>query len=293
MTKKIIQKQKQAPASTGLHIYKLAAPEVSERKVLQLAKKFTLGGNNKTGTLSQKNDMFMYEEGGHILTVCRKSGAYRILNKLSWQADDRKSNLDMKEDAAIKIAEKYIKKYNLVSLKECRFLKIARLVVGEREMGAEKGTERIIAMDVAFHRVIDKTPVDGPGGKVIISIGQDSKVNGCTVLWRKIQKRERAVSKLITNQSAIEEANHYWAEEKQRITIRNTRFGYFEEGWNRPQKYLQPAHIIFVTLGTARSRFTRKSVYVVPAALNNTGRITPQREKKRRQAGRKEIKPAG
>lgn len=292
MAKKTIKKIKTAADSANINIYRLAVPDLGERNVLQLAKKFSLDGTGKTGVMFQKNNEFVYSQGGYVLTLCRHSGAYRLLNKLSWQADDRKTNLDLKEGDAIRIAEKYIRKYGIVSLKECRFLKIVRLLVGERAIEAKEGTERVIGMEVAFQRIIDNVPVDGPGGKVIISIGQDTQVNGCTVLWRKIQKKERVVSGLRSNQSAIEEALKYWEADKQAVTVRSTRFGYFEEGWNRPQKFLQPAHIVFVLLGSANSRFVRKSVYVAAAALNNAGRITPLRTKKKRQSGRKETKPA-
>jgi hypothetical protein len=66
--------------------------------------------------------------------------------------------------AATRLAKNYVKKYELAPSGPMKFFKTARLRVGEATEGGGEASERTIDVAVALQRLVDKIPVDGPGG---------------------------------------------------------------------------------------------------------------------------------
>jgi hypothetical protein len=285
MAKKNLSK---SVASNSTNIFELVAPKVNQQSLLSLAKKFKLKATPKDGKRAEGKEAFIYEEGPYEISLYKASGAYRYVNKLTWQVDAGNTNINISDEEATRIAQKFVQKLKLVPVKECKVLKVARLVHGVADITQEKiqGEERVISIDVAFQRTIDNIPVDGPGGKVIVSIGENSEISGCDVVWRKIQRVYRRIKELRPENAAIQEAYKHWPKQQKQIKIDKIRFGYFEEGRKTIQKYMQPAHVIFLTMGSDNDRIIRKTVYVAPAADRPTGRITPVKRKPTRQRPR-------
>lgn len=269
-----------------LYIYQFSAPVVNQKTVFTIAKKFRLKADIKSGRFSESGDRYVYREGSAIVTVYKASGGLKFRDQLRWQSDDQKSSLDVKDEEAVKIAQDFIIANKIISLKDAKLLKVVRLIAATREIKSETTEQRIVGLEVAFQRVVDNINVDGPGGKLIVSIGQDKQVNSCEITWRDIHKKHILVHRLHKEEQSIIEAFKYLKVEKNKVSIHQVRFGFFEEGPKVTQKYLQPAYVIFIIITSPDNRFNRKTIYVSPAALNSIGRITPARRKIRRQPSR-------
>jgi hypothetical protein len=268
-------KTKKDKAAPKLNIYELETPKINERNVLQLARRFRLQGSFQKGSLTQDKDTFLYKEGQFLIRVDKNSGAFRFVDSLLWQVDDRESNLTMEDQSAARIATRFIDRLELAPKKEYKFFKTARLHVAFSDRERKNTEHRIIGIDVCFQRIIDGLPVDGPGGKIIVSIGTDKKVTGCEMLWRKVRKIREPVKAIRQEEDIIEQISKEWQMERSSITVHEIRFGYFEDGLKNPQKYLQPAYIVFLGLGHQDRPTGRRTIYVAPAATNAAGRITP------------------
>jgi hypothetical protein len=79
---------------------------------------------------------------------------------------------------------------------------------------------------------------------------------------------------------------HLGADRAARLDIHEIRLGYFEDGWNSAQEFLQPAYVVLGILRSPDERLHRRSVMAVPAATNDVGEIMPPDPGIRRQPER-------
>jgi hypothetical protein len=113
-------------------------------------------------------------------------------------------------------------------------------------------------------------------GKVIVHINGTGEVTGCDYYWRRIGKVERVIRSLRSEESIRSSVSEF----AQRfgdsiVTVTDFRFGYFEEGLRRSQRFLQPVFVLIVTITNAGRRFTKKTVLVLPAAVDSIGNFMP------------------
>ena len=92
----------------------------------------------KAGRLTSDEDKLMLSDGNLQLTMYRASGGIRFIDRARWQVDDRKSNLDIEDAAATRLAQGYIKKNDLAPADQLKFFKAARLRVGEATEGGSR-----------------------------------------------------------------------------------------------------------------------------------------------------------
>jgi hypothetical protein len=271
--------QKKPTPAPKLKVYELEMPKVGQRDIFQLAKKFKLKGNLNQGTLSEDKDGFAYKEGPFLINLDKSSGAHKFVHTGRWQTDDKVANLNLDDKTASKIAAQYIGKFKLAADKDIKFLKTAKLHVAFSDMEQKHTEHRIISVDVCFQRVIDGLPVDGPGGKIIVSIGAEKTVTGHQMLWRKVKKVSKPVKAIKPVETALAEMASELKIDRNNIEVHETRFCYFEEGKKTGQKYLQPAYIFFFGPGTQGTVNGKRTIFVAPAAVNGAGRITPVLQK--------------
>ncbi len=257
-------------------IYRLTPPGITRGKLIDTAMAFGVSGNLGRGRFQEDENKYTYLEGQFSVTVYKVSGGLRYQDISRWQIDDGKSNIKYDDKTAIKRAQEIVRKYKLASLKELRVLKVSRLHVGSIELATRKGDERIIDVGIAFQRVIDRIPVDGPGGKIVVYLDQQGEVTGIDRLWRNIKDAYRPVTKLRSPKLAEEDLRRYWSKHTSyQINVNETRFAYFELGWKETQKYLQPVYVMPMTILSASGRSVMKSVHVYEAATNPVGKIMP------------------
>src|SRR5215469_9468601 len=143
-------------------IYRLKVPSVNEKAVRALARRLGMQADSKSGTLRSDADKLTYSEGHLELTVYRASGGMRFIDRTRWQVDDGKSHLKIDDAEARRLAQNFVREYKLAPSAETKFLKAARLRVGEATKDGKKTSVRTIDVAVALQRLVDKTPVDGP-----------------------------------------------------------------------------------------------------------------------------------
>jgi hypothetical protein len=268
------------------HIYRLKRPAVTEKSIRALARQLGIKADAKSGTLCSDQDKLTYQHEHLELTVFRASGAIRLIDRFRWQADDHKSNLEIEDAAASRLATNVIKKYKVVPPAEMKFLKAARLRVGEANRDGGEASERTIDVAVAMQRFVNKIPVEGPGGKVIVYFNQERQLSGIERIWREIGPVYRRNQSHRSPERALEEMADFFRRKQGTIEVEEIRYGYFEDGWRDGQQYLQPAYVIFGMLASEDRSVRKRTIYVATALTNPVGRITPPLEPKRPQRPR-------
>ncbi|HEY2471030.1 MAG TPA: hypothetical protein VGI45_24760 [Terracidiphilus sp.] len=269
------------------NIYRLSRPRVSDRSVSALARQFGMRADAKSGRFCSDADKITYAERHLELTINRASGGIRFIDRSRWQIDDRKSDLRIEDAAARRLATNLIKKYKLAQAAEMKFLKASRLRVGVATKNGEQASERTIDVAIAMQRIIDKIPVDGPGGKIVVYLNHEGELTGLEMIWREIGGIHRRNQAHRSPQSAIEEMAAHFKTKHGIIEVQAVRYGYFEDDRHTDQRYLQPAYIIFGLLGTSDGGSRKKTIYVAPALANPLGRITPPLRRKSAQKPRR------
>lgn len=267
-------------------IYRLKPPSVNEKAIRALAGQLGMRADARAGRLTSDEDKLMFSDGNLQLTMYRASGGIRFIDRARWQVDDRKSDLNIEDAAATRLAQSYIKKNDLAPGDQMKFFKAARLRVGEATEGGREASERTIDVAVAMRRLVDKIPVEGPGGQVIVYFDHEKQATGLERIWRDTDVVFRRGQSYRTPQNAIDEMAEHFRSKQGTIEVQEVRFGYFEDGWHAKQQYLQPAYTIFGMLTSPDSAIRKRTIYVATALTNAVGRITPRLQAKPDQRAR-------
>lgn len=267
-------------------IYRLKPPAVNEKAIRSLARQLGMQADAKSGALTSDANKLTYSEGLLELTMYRASGGIRFIDRERWQVDDRKADLQIDDAAASRLAQNFVNKLKLAPKAETKFLKAARLHVGEATREGGQTSDRIIDVAVALQRLVGKIPVDGPGGKVVVYLDHEHRITGFERIWRDVARVHREGESFRTPQSAVDDMAGHFASKQGIIEVREIRFGYFEEGWNTRQRYLQPAYVIFGMVVSSHGNVRKRTIYVAPALSNGIGPMTPPLEAKPKQRTR-------
>ncbi len=284
-------KQPRVP-DDGVRIYRLAPPRVSRKSVLALARQFGLTANAKTGSLCQDARQTSYSEGSFKLTVYHGSGGLRFCDEARWQVDDGSSNVEFDDRTAIEMAGRFLETHAVVPLAESKVLRATRLNVGVAERSTGLVEQRAVDVGVAFARVVDGIPVEGPGGKAMVYIDAAGRLTGIDCLWRNVLDVYSENARLRPADEVEKEAIQGWGSDTNgRGTIDDVRFGYFEQGWDVSQRYLQPVYAVSMTItatqGELAGRAIAQSGYWGAAAIVSPERLVPRPQRPRPQPPRR------
>ena len=267
-------KRLDAAPKVRTQIHALAPPGATPKTLLEFAKSF--GVESERAVRAQDPVKFTYTAGQHLITLYRASGALRYQDQTRWQMDDGKTNLEITDAEATKLALGHITRHKLASTDECKLLKVTRLTVGDAKAEARRGSERVIDVGVAFQRTLGGVPVDGPGGKLIVYLDHKGELTGFDRIWRRVKGVQARVPELRHPELAERDLQRYWrTHDSGRIDVNDMRFGYFELGYEQSQRVLQPAYVMVLTLVSPDERIVMKTAHVYPAAANAVGRIMP------------------
>ena len=284
---KIRGKLPPTPARSA-HIYRLKKPAVTEKSIRALARQLGMRGDIAAGRLASDADKLTYSEAHLDLTVYRASGGVRLIDRSRWQVDDGKSDLQIDDAAAARLAAAIVRRNKLAPSAEARFLKAARLRVGHATREGTEVSERTIDVGVALQRLVDKVPVDGPGGKLVVYLDREHKPSAIERLWRPLAGTYRRNVPHRSPESAIRDMAAHYRRKQGTIEIQEVRYGYFEYGWRAAQQYLQPAYVIFGMLTSPETRVRKRMIFVAPALEKPAGAITPPLARKPPQRKRAE-----
>lgn len=267
-------------------IFTLKPPVADEFALQQCARLFGLQGDLTSGTIQQDRVKIAYNQGPHVVTLHRASGGLRYQDLSRWQVDDGKSMVQYDNNKAVEIARQYVEKAGLLPLKESQILQVTRLRVGAAEPATGYTEERVIDIGVVFQQTINGVPVEGPGGKAVVYLDHQGEVTGFDRIWREIDTVYAPVERYQSPDILRQQLEKYW-HDWATIEVNETRFGYFQIGWQDMQHYLQPAYIAKVTLTSRDKRIQTKSAYVMPAPLEPVEQLTPPRKRIKDQSPRK------
>jgi hypothetical protein len=280
----------------GVRIFRLAPVRVSAKSVLELARQFGLTANTKTGTLCRDGRQTSYSEGSFKLVVHHGSGGVRFVDESRWQVDDGTSNVALDDGTAIGMAERFLEAHSVAPLAECKVLRVTRLNVAVAERSTGLVEQRVVDVGVAFARILDDVPVEGPGGKAMVYIDASGTVTGVDCLWRRVLDVHAENVRLRRVEEVQNEAVREWGTEVEgRVTVDDVRFGYFEQGWEISQRYLQPVYAVSMTItateGDLAGRAVVQSGYWGAAAVASPERLVRAPQRPRPQPPRQSYPP--
>jgi hypothetical protein len=283
-------KRLEAAPKVKTRILALGSPGASAKAVREFAQSLKLEAAH--ATQAQDGTSFSVTAGQHVVTMFKASGALRYQDRSRWQVDDGKANLKISDAEAEKRALSLISAHKLAPAREFKLLKVTRLTVGEASADAQRASERVIDVGVAFQRTVGGVPVDGPGGKLVVYMDHNGELTGFDKIWRPVAKVRAAVKALQPPKAAEEDLLRYWGKETGRIDVVDMRFGYLEFGYQARQAVLQPAYVMLLRVVSPNQRpdggeIAIGSVHVFAAATNAVGRLMPPPKKIVRQAARK------
>jgi hypothetical protein len=268
-----------------LRIYRCGDPTATESSAAELALRFGLPADNYSVMRSSAQTL-TDSHGSREVTIYRRSGGIRYRDLTRWQADHGGS-VDLGDDDAVQLARDFIARYELAPADEVAVAKVTRLRVGLADREGTTAEERVIDVGVVLRRVIDGLPADGPGGHLMVYLGAEGEVTGVDRIWRPIAEVHSEVESLHPREWLEERiGRHLGADRTARLDVHEIRLGYFENGWNAAQEFLQPAYVVLGTVRSPDERMRRRSVIAVPAATNDVGEIMPPDPAARRQQER-------
>jgi hypothetical protein len=257
-----------------LRIYRCGGAGFTESSVAELGLRFGLPADNY-GVMQSSAATVTYSHGSREVTIHRRSGGIRFRDLTRWQADDG-GTVDLGDDEAVQIAQAFVGRHELAPADELAVAKVTRLRVGLADREGTTAEERVIDVGVVMRRVIDGLPADGPGGHIMVYIGADGEVTGADQIWRPIAGVHSEVESLRPRDWLEERiSRHIGTDRAARLDIHEVRLGYFEDGWDSAQEFLQPAYVVLGILRSPDERLRRRSVIAVPAATNDVGEIMP------------------
>jgi hypothetical protein len=263
---------------TDLKIYKLGRPVVNERSLRRIANSFGMPVRGKDGRIEIDSSKISYSVGSNVVTLYRTSGALRYHDGSRWQVDDGYSEVRIPEADAAVIARRYIEATALAPLAECQLAAVTRLRVGVANLLGDEREERVIDLGIIFQRLVDGTPVDGPGGKVVVYLDAAGEITGVDRTWRPIHSVLRNVVALRPREEVAQRIRRFWGRSVL-VAVEEVRFGYFEQGLHTLQRTLQPAYVVMVNVRAEEHGLRRRAVYVQPAATNSIGVLQPARSR--------------
>lgn len=276
MTQIIFKNRLVTSPNLRTNIFRLMPIAANERKLLGLARKYKLSGDNRKAEIIKTVDALYYREKNYEVSVNKISGAVRYINLQKWQVDDGKSKINFKEAEAKSIAEQFISSHKLAKHNDYQYYKTTKLEVGILDSKTNKTDSRVIDLGVVYQRVINGIPVEGPGGKIIIYIDPDKEVTGCDMLWRDINQVFRSVpSNQLKSPRSFERSLNYKVKRLKmpKVTVEDMRFGYFEDGYEYRQLYMQPVYIAPYTVTSDDGKFVTKSFHIFNAAMRPVGKF--------------------
>ncbi len=276
-----------APPRRSVFVYRLRKPTVSERSVRALARELGMEVDPKRAVLAADATKLVLTSGMFELRVFRASGGFRFIDRSRWQVDDGKTNLRISDRVALQQAQRIVKELALAAARETQFLKAARLRVGSATSRGKEATERTVDVAVALQRMVDKIPVDGPGGKIIVYMDAKGLPTGIERIWRPLGAALGKPVKLRSPDMAIEELAEHYRSRQAVLTVEDVRFGYVEEGARSEQPTLQPAYVIRGLVGEPEDRVRRRLIYVARAVADAKAPLTPPIRRKAPQPARK------
>ncbi len=150
----------------------------------------------------------------------------------------------LSEDEAILIAEDYIMSHGGLP-GEAILDNVETQYVEKRTIGEAEGERIPLFVEVTYHRVINGTPVVGPGDFIMVTINEDGDVTGYMKSWRILEPTgivdvispEEATKKLKDKETIGDSSYSY------PIVINKVYLGYYSQSPGEKQGFYKPVWV--------------------------------------------------
>jgi hypothetical protein len=176
------------------------------------------------------------------------------------------------DDKVVEIARAFLGKARLVDLDEVSKLSLGQITHLWQQAATSDGVSppEILDAGALFTRVIDETPVVGPGGCVMVKVLPQAVVSGASRIFRR-RGAKVGTARVMPANDALGEFERRLRRSRHldsAVRVLRAQFGYFEAGASQRQRFFEPAYaFVFVTEGPE----PLKSVEVIQAAGSNRG----------------------
>jgi hypothetical protein len=277
MAEIIIDREFDIELPSGLNIYRLRRPEISEETVRQVGARFGLRGTVDAGTfVLNARSIFYSERSAWGLRLFRRSGGWQYRDATRWQVDDGQGSLRVEDEEAARLALDAIARFDVAGRSDLKLTRVRRLYVAHAERGGANHSERIIGARVEYRRIVDGLSAVGPAGKTVVYLDHERQLTGIDHLWHEIEDVHEPVAGLRPVSEALDEVRRRYAAAEGRVEVSDLQLGYFELGWDDSQEFLQPAYVVFLQLFSPDSRFRIGAIVALPAAVNAPGPVEPE-----------------
>jgi hypothetical protein len=253
-----------------LPVYAVAAPIDPMRDIEAIARSWP-GLTLARAKVRRIGDWVSADYGQLHLIYQQASGAVQASVPA---ADARVANTRFPiEDArVVEIARAFLGKFNLVDDE------VSKLALGEvthlrRQRASSEGIGPVEILDagVFFTRVIDETPVTGPGGHVMVEVLPHGAIAGASRVFRRRGARVgtvriKAAGDALTEFERRLRRNRHLDEP---VRVLRAEFGYFEGGRSYRQRFFEPVYAFLFT--TDAEEAPLKSVEIIQASGSNRG----------------------
>jgi len=224
-------------------VYKVIEPD-AKKEISDIMKIFNVDGN-----IEETDDAFMVKDKQFEIEVLKSSGRIRCLSYSAFTADNLVKKLPEEEDAK-KIAVDFLNTNGLMP-KDAKFDKIVidKIIQANKDPETGKISEEEFPqyIQVIFKRVIDNIPVDGPGEKLKVYIGDNGKIIGVYKCWRTY--KPYAETKIISPSEALKnlkERGIYGVKVGKNVKVIDMYLSYYAQPAVDKQDYLQPVYVFTV-----------------------------------------------
>lgn len=255
----------QLPSS--LTVYRLAPPQSTTSQVAAMSQRFGLSGKMREFITS--DDWTSYHEGRFRVSVHRNSGALRYINRDKYGIEPE-NDFKLSPKETERIAQEFLGRTQIYPAKQSRLHKITHLRSGVSDIKGKERTERLIDAGVIYRRLVDETPVEGPGGYAMVNVDPDGEVVGMRSVWRQTLKREAKV-KIIPVGQALETFEKLVSKVEGELTVTTANFGYFEQSEVDRQSYLEPAYVFIYVV--QNGEVAHKSIEVIAAGQQTFAKL--------------------
>jgi len=255
----------QVPPS--LTVYRLAPPQSTTSQVAAMSQRFGLSGKMREFIMSE--DWTSYHEGRFRVSVHRKSGALRYINRDKYGIEPE-SDFKLSPKETKRIAQEFLGRIKIYPAKQAHLHKITHLRSGVSDIKGKKRTERLIDAGVIYRRLVDETPVEGPGGYAMVNIDSEGEVVGMRSVWRQTFRREAKV-KILPVSQALETFERLVSKVEGELTVTTANFGYFEQSDFDRQSYLEPAYVFIYVV--QNGEVAHKSIEVIAAGQQTFAKL--------------------
>jgi hypothetical protein len=266
---------------SSLPVYQLQRPNATRAQLTEIAKRIARSENGEQ-EFKDAGNWLAYRDGLYEFEVNKRSGAlgFRHLERYGVELE---TPFELRDNQAVKIAERLIEQARLVPMREARMERVTHLHAAIAPMDdGGRPEEKILDAGVLFRRTINGVPVTGPGGALMVHVGPEGEVVGARRIWRGLGKQAGKV-KIRPPEFAIQRLERLARGVEGDVVVTKAEFGYFEQGPLDGQTTLQPAYaFVYEVTGD----FISKSAEVVPAGEKSFGALKGKKRFPTRQEAR-------